>query len=75
MKYKEKRWVITDNDILFTGQYLTRKDAIDEHVSALGLRSGNILMDISSEGRSVKQRAWRQWYRKGHRAVKIEIRW
>lgn len=59
----EIRWAIVGPDNLYTGQWLTRKDAIRQHCEAyVGCYTSDNLKDI-----------WKARRRLGDRAVKVRV--
>lgn len=80
------RWVIVGRHGLYTGQHLTRRAAILEHVNAKGVPCG-ITISVGT-GVAVKTQAfrvpigekalregWRYWRKQGDRAIKATITW
>ena len=64
------RWAITGECGLYTGQYLTKRDAIADHVHCLNRDvSGYADNCLDSE----QLAAWHRCYEKGDRAVKVKI--
>jgi hypothetical protein len=72
---RETRWVIVNDTGLYTGQWLTRADAIAQHVSDLALASEPRISPYTADGKlTPKQRtAWRRHRARGDRAVRATI--
>ena len=89
MKTKsETRWVIVGDCGLYTGQWLTRREAILEHVNMQGVPTekmtippeiahkwpyGNAPIYIVPVGQEALMKGWRYWRKQGDRAVKVKI--
>ena len=72
------RWVIVGMHGLYTGQWLTRKDAIREHCEAKGVPTrlnGEVNGFKVCETDEERAQAWTYWRRQGDRAVKARITW
>lgn len=69
MEQVEIRWVIIGTVGLYTGQWLTRKDAIEAHTRAW--YDGYPANPPDSE----RQRLWKQCRRRGDRAIQAAISW
>jgi len=80
MTKTETRWAIVGDYGLYTGQCLTRREAILEHVNAKGVPNGNwgptkeTLYSVPV-GVEALMKGWRYWRKQGDRAVKTTITW
>ena len=63
------RWAIVGEVGLYTGQHLTRRDAIADHIAA---RYGTTRW-VSGALDDDQHAAWQKCQRKGDRAVKVKI--
>jgi hypothetical protein len=70
----ETRWVIVNDDCgLYTGQWLTRKDAIAEHVSMVRMGDDPEVSRTAWKLTTAHLEIWRRCKRQGDRAVKATV--
>ena len=65
--YIETMWAIHGNHGLYVGTWLTRKEAIVDHVNAR--------LVIPCDKYATIQDGWKELKKKGDRAVKVEIKY
>ena len=63
----DERWVVVGDCGLYIGQYLTRADAITDHVTAK--------YELPPDNKQEISRRWRKCRASGDRVVKAEIFW